>query len=459
MNLGLIVKALMQRRALRKHDRWSREELRQYQENQARLLRDFAIERSSFYAELYRGRENAPFEGWPIVTKSMLMGSFDQAVTDPRLKLKEVEEHLKSVRGDELYLGRYRICATAGTTGRRGIFPCDQNEWAHILASYARTYEWAGVRADLLHWTTVAVVSSRNPLHQSARVGASAHGPWMPVLRLDALDPLSQSISRMNEFQPKNLIAYASMLDALAKEAFAGRLKIRPRVVISASEVLSDETRTLVQKAWGAVAYDAYAATETAGLASPCPEAGRSHLYEDLVITEVVDERNRPVPPGQVGSKILVTVLFSKTLPLIRYEMSDRLAVSDEACSCGRPYRVMSSIEGRAEDVLSMAGSNGKVVSVHPNAFHSVFEAFPLSGWQVVQEDVNRLRGLIIPTDGLKWSTEQERAATDKIAILLKEQGVVAPDVVIESVKSIPKTTMGKTRLVVSKRANREKEK
>jgi len=31
------------------------------------------------------------------------------------------------------------------------------------------------------------------------------------------------------------------------------------------------------------------------------------HLYEDLVITEIVDKANRPVPAGVIGAKVLVT--------------------------------------------------------------------------------------------------------------------------------------------------------
>ena len=67
-----------------------------------------------------------------------------------------------------------------------------------------------------------------------------------------------------------------------------------------------------------------YGATETAGIASECRH-GRLHRYEDLVIAEIVDEANRPVAPGDFGAKLLVTVLFSRTQPLIRYEMSDRV--------------------------------------------------------------------------------------------------------------------------------------
>ena len=49
------------------------------------------------------------------------------------------------------------------------------------------------------------------------------------------------------------------------------------------------------------------------------------HLFEDLVITEVVDEKNRPVSPGAYGDKVLMTVLFGRTQPLIRYGMSDSI--------------------------------------------------------------------------------------------------------------------------------------
>ena len=43
----------------------------------------------------------------------------------------------------------------------------------------------------------------------------------------------------------------------------------------------------------------------------------------------MVDERNRPVPAGELGAKVLVTVPFSRTQPLLRYEMSDTIALSE----------------------------------------------------------------------------------------------------------------------------------
>ena len=95
--------------------------------------------------------------------------------------------------------------------------------------------------------------------------------------------------------------------------------------VSSRSQVLTDSTRRLAAAAWGRSPYNVYAATETSGIAAERGEHDGMHLFEDLVITEVVDADNQPVPPGEYGAKVLVTVLFSRTVPLIRYEMSDSL--------------------------------------------------------------------------------------------------------------------------------------
>ena len=209
------------------------------------------------------------------------------------------------------------MCATAGTTGRRGVFVWDRREWVQVLASYNRAFDWAGVAAGLTRRVSMAVVSSTNPPHQSARVGASVHSRWIPTLRIDSGDDVAGIVARLNAAQPQVLVGYASMLRLLAEEQVAGRLRVSPRFVFSASEVLTDSTRALAAQAWTIRPFNVYGATETSGIAADCDRHAGMHLFEDLVITEVVDERHRPVPAGTFGAKLLVTVLFSRTLSLI----------------------------------------------------------------------------------------------------------------------------------------------
>jgi phenylacetate-CoA ligase len=233
-----------------------------------------------------------------VLTKAMVMEHFDQLVTDPAVTLADVEAHLAALASNKRLHGRYWVAATSGTTSRRGIFLWDLDEWIEVLGSYNRSLDWAGATASLTRRVRMAVVSSTTPWHQSARVGATVYSPWVQTLRIESGDPLEHILERLDRFQPQVLVGYASMLRLLAFEQLAGALAIAPEVLFSASEILTGETRRRIQQAWGRSPFDVYAATETAGIAAECQVHTGLHLFEDLVITEVVDGDNQPVPLG-----------------------------------------------------------------------------------------------------------------------------------------------------------------
>lgn len=102
---------------------------------------------------------------------------------------------------------------------------------------------------------------------------------------------------------------------------------------------------------------------------------------------EVVDDDNRPVPPGTPGAKVLLTNLENYTLPLIRYELADRVTVSPEPNPAGRPYRHLAAIEGRTADTLTFAGRAGGTVAIVPLRLGAPFAALPtVRQFQVVHE-------------------------------------------------------------------------
>jgi phenylacetate-CoA ligase len=232
MSTQIVLKVLALRHRLRQRDRWTRQQLAEHQGRALYRLREYAYARSPFYGRFHRGLADRPLNELPVLTKQMVMEHFDELVTDPTVRLAEVEAHLTTLSGGkELFNGRYRVASTSGTTGRRGIFLWDPGEWATVLASYNRSFDWADVGAGLTHRTRMAVVSSTTPWHQSARVGASVSSPWVPTLRIDSGDPLESIVERLSAFQPRVLVAYASMAHLLAEEQLAGRLRISPGFV------------------------------------------------------------------------------------------------------------------------------------------------------------------------------------------------------------------------------------
>ena len=211
MNLGFLARVLRERRALRRHERWNRAAIAAYQGAALAEIRRFATDRSPFYRRFHAGYASRPLGELPVLTKGQLMESFDDLVTDRNLRLAEIGEFLATLEGYRLFQGRYWVARTSGSTGSPGIFLWNRTEWTTVIASYARAQEWAGITANLLRRTHIGVVSSRIPWHQSALVGMSVDSAVVPVRRFDSTSPLGEIVVGLNDWQPENLICYASM--------------------------------------------------------------------------------------------------------------------------------------------------------------------------------------------------------------------------------------------------------
>lgn len=452
MSTSMIGRVLWVRRRLRQRERWTERQLHEHQRRELATLRGFASARSPFYRRFHAGLDAAPLGELPVLTKAMLMDNFDQISTDPAVRRAGVQAYLDALRGDGLFRDRYWVSATSGSSGRQSVIVNNRREWATIIASYGRANEWAGIRTGLTHRVTMAVVSSTAAWHQSSRVAATVRSPFVVSERLDAAAPLPQVVARLNHLQPDVLVAYASMIRVLAGEQLAGRLRIAPRGVNSSSEVLTAEARAEATRAWNVPPFNVYAATETGGIAAECAHHVGMHLFEDLVIPEVVDENYQPVPPGEPGDRLLVTVLFSRTLPLIRYEMTDRVRLATRTCPCGLPLRLLDSVDGRTNDMLDLPGRDGGTIAVHPVVFHRVLDLLDAAGWQVHQHDGQLEIRVAGPRPGF------DPAATERaVHAALATANVAPPPVRVSIVDTIPAGAAGKRPLIVAQRGPQDR--
>lgn len=135
-----------------------------------------------------------------------------------------------------------------------------------------------------------------------------------------------------------------------------------------------------------------------------------------------------------------MSVLFSRTLPLIRYEISDSVAPAAEACECGLPFLLIDGVRGRREDVLLLDGISGSV-SVQPGVFGDALESRGVAAWQIVQESGRRVRTLIVPADGF-----HEKDLEARIAGALEAAGAMKPEVVIQQVATLERTAVARRR-------------
>jgi phenylacetate-coenzyme A ligase PaaK-like adenylate-forming protein len=143
-------------------DRWSRDQLLAWQGERLRALLRHATVASPYYREVLGPDAAAgavPLSALPTLPKATLMDNFDRIVTDPRLRLA----HLAGADPGRPVLGRYRVFATAGTTGLRGLFVYSDEEFACWIATCLRGMACWGLTPA----TRLAGIGSPSPLHIS----------------------------------------------------------------------------------------------------------------------------------------------------------------------------------------------------------------------------------------------------------------------------------------------------
>lgn len=422
--------------------RLSPEELRVHQGDRFRSVLRHAAAESPFYRELYRGidPDNVELADLPTVTKAQLMERFDDWVTDPRLNLADVERHVEGLADDALHLGEYRVMATSGSTGRVGFIVYSRPEWRVCMASFVRAIEqFAGIRPHFPRRRRLAGPGAISPVHVSARLVMTVNVGVHRGLHLDARQPVAHMAAALDHYQPEVLIGYPSVLALLADEQRNGRLHVRPAKVVTAGEVRTTVMEQAMREAWGVRPYDWYGSTEAGGaLGIDCEHHRGMHLFEDLVIVENVDEDGRPVPDGVVGHKLLITNLFNRTQPLIRYEVSDMVAIDSAPCPCGRSLRRVVSIDGRSSDLLRFPGVAANEVTVNPFALELLdpFSQRPEVREYKLIQDGEGLQVLIVLREGANEADVSGRIR-DALVGSLKDAGAVPPAITVRVVGAL----------------------
>ena len=294
-----IIRALWILKELKKHERWTREKLANFQHQQLSLLISYAVNHSPFYKELYKNINiNQPIilNDLPVINKATMMENFDRFVTDPSLKLAELQTHIRQLSGDEYYLGKYRVFTTSGSSGVKGVFVYNRKEWSTNLAGGYRGSSL--VAADSLRFPNrlkETKIYAGNAVHITYRMTVSGQLPVINTQRLSAASSIESQVNALNAFQPEFLSTYPSIASLLAIEQLEGRLNIHPKVVVTAAETRTKEMESNIQKAWNVMPFNVYGSTEGGAFNVDCPSHRGIHIFEDLTIMEVVDDKNQPV--------------------------------------------------------------------------------------------------------------------------------------------------------------------
>lgn len=430
------------------------------QDRRLRSLLRYTVERSPFYREKYRGLDldRCPLAELPPTNKGELMAHFDHAVTDTRVRRAELADFLDDPENSSRrFLDRYVACHTSGSQGQPMLIVQDQRSvelffGMQMIRGSAEPATPLQALKRLVRPKRLAVVTLKRGFYPSASLFQhmpAAARRYLDLLWLSQTDP--DLLDRLNAFRPDALTAYAGVMEMLALEAEAGRLRLAPglKQVVNNSEALTDRARDRISAAFGGLhVMNNYATGECPFLANGCPTDDGAHVNADWAIFEVLDEHNRPVPPGSPGAKVYITNLSNRVQPFIRYEVGDVVTMAAGPCRCGSRLPRIERIAGRAADVFWVGEGSRRRRMINLIFVHAFEYVNELREWQAIQTGRNRVLVRLEPLPGTTIDLARTRRALDRELTLYDFQDVQVDLEIVPRLTADPRT--GKYRRIIS---------
>lgn len=330
---------------------------------------------------------------------------------------------------------------TSGTTGTPISSTFTLSEVRESMAfREARSANWAGVSFTQPRATFSGRMVEPDPEEKQNvyRYNAAEKQVYFSAFHLKP-STARHYVEALHKHKVVWMTGYAVSFFLLARFILEQGLTVPPlKAVITTSEKLTDQMRSVMEKAYGCKVYEEYSTVESVLFASEC-EHGRLHVSPDVGIVEILRPDGSPCDSGEVG-EVVATCLFRSYQPLIRFRLGDLAAWDAEPCPCGRQMPVIKEVVGRIEDVVT--GPDGRQLV----RFHGIFTDQPnIIEGQIMQETLTDFVVKVVPT--------QDFSEIDELNVTARMQQRLGAQVTvkIEKVDSIPRSASGKFKAVISK--------
>lgn len=350
--------------------------MRSLQDRKLRKLLRFTWEYSAYYRTAFERAgitgeqlDTLPLSCFPTIDKQALLEHFDELVTVPDLKQKNLREFDAGEAADRKpYQGKYHVVHSSGSTGKPGYFVYDEDSWSQMLLGIIRAALWGMSMPQILRLLMkrpriVYIAATDGRYGGAMAVGDGIDGVGASQLYLDIKTPVTEWISQLKEFKPNIVIGYPSAIKILAQLMENGKVSVEAERVISCGEPLGISLRTYLEKIFRTQVVNFYGSSESLALGVETNPKDGMLLFDDMNVIEVENE------------VMYLTCLYNYAQPLIRYRLSDRLTL--KAPEGGEfPFTRAVGLLGRNEDVLWFEDGKGNREFLHPLAI----EGFCIEG-------------------------------------------------------------------------------
>lgn len=391
---------------------------------------------------LVHARKNVPFYEKrldPLFSRTGEI-AWDRWQEIPILTRSDLLQHGQSMLAHQLPPGHGNVHDSegSGTTGTPVI--TRHNELTHMASMTAiyRAYDWHRLDYDgvFVQW----MGNDPNIAQWPEGLNKGPWGPrWHPRTERGQFWQINRATSPENvaEFLQRRNANYISgrplsvQSVALAAERLGLDIRLKAASVFSTAASALD--REDCRRVFGAEMISLYASKEVYNIAHQCTHGEQLHVNSELVLLEVLDDQDQPVPPG-VRGRAVITSFYNTSQPFIRYDLGDQIVMGDRPCGCGRTLPVITRIEGRTTHLFRFPDGRKIAPSIPPH-FRSLLGAVT---WQMAQVEPLTIEVRYLP-DGTAKKPDFEAFAHE-----VRQRTDPAVAVRYKAIRELPLTPSGK---------------
>ncbi|TKJ41562.1 hypothetical protein CEE37_03075 [candidate division LCP-89 bacterium B3_LCP] len=402
---------------------WSEDKLKELQRRKLNNLLNYCYQHIPYYREQFQhiGAQPGDFKSpadlvnFPILEKETLRDNADQFV-DPK--------------ADRSAWIKYHSSGSTGIPLELWYTPAERLRMGHT------------VTRELLHnglrpW--YRMVNITEPRHSASKDKWYHRLGFMNEKFLSVYDQSNINIEKLREIGPHLIIGFPSSLMLIGdKQARHSGEHLKPKLLFTLAEVLTDADREILKNLWGTEPIDLYGANEVGHIAFQCHKRQGYHINLDSLHVEIITS-DRPVSASEKG-EVVVTNLDLRVMPIIRYRVGDIASMIEDQCSCGCRFPLMGKIAGRSNGFIK--GADGKLFSALEISLLLKFVK-GVAHYRLIQDNPAEII--------VEWVTDGSGAEpAPEIENRLRERLGDGTELVIRKVERIEREKSGKIRTVIS---------
>ncbi|WP_252723661.1 phenylacetate--CoA ligase family protein [Winogradskyella psychrotolerans] len=309
-------------------------EFETYVEEQKRAITSYHLKHNSFYKTLGKTIDLNVWNSVPIITKKHLQRPLEQRLSD-------------GFTTKNVYINK-----TSGSSGDPFIFAKDK--WCHAMTwvQIMNRFGWYGIDFN----TSKQARFYGIPLDKKGYYKERLKDFFSNRFRFSVFDlsdtAFENTLAKFKTTQFDYINGYTSSIVQFAKYLKRKNILLKSvcptlQACIVTSEMLFDDDKLLLETQFGLPVINEYGASELDLIAFQ-NTTDEWQLNSETLYVEILDENDVVLPYGEEG-RIVITSLYNKAHPFIRYDIGD-IGMLSEKSTIKKP--ILKKLIGRTNDII-----------------------------------------------------------------------------------------------------------